>query len=105
MKGDGSLEGEGYEGHIYVPIEGDRSYLIPFRCLLPVKISNLLVAGRCLSADHLAESSLRAISACMLTGQAAGTAAGMAGKGGVKPADVNIRGLQESLRKQGVDLP
>ena len=104
MKGNGSLEGEGYEGHIYVPIEGDRSYLIPFRCLLPVKISNLMVAGRCLSADHIAESSLRATSACMLTGQAAGTAAGMASMGGIKPAEVNIRGLQDSLKKQGVDL-
>lgn len=105
MTGDGSLAGGGYKGHIYVPIEGDRSYLIPFRCLLPVKINNLMIAGRCLSADHVAESSLRAISACMLTGQAAGTAAGMAYKDKLEPRNVNIKGLQDSLRKQGVDLP
>lgn len=105
MDGDGSFEGEGYKGHIYVPIDGKRSYQIPFRCLLPVKIDNLLVAGRCISSDHVAESSLRAISACMLTGQAAGTAAGMAGKYLIKPRDVNVRSLQESLRNQGVDLP
>ena len=105
MDGDGGLEGGGYQGHIYVPIEGTRSYSIPYRCLLPVQITNLLTAGRCISSDHVAESSLRAISACMLTGQAAGAAAAMASVDSVKPKDINVQKLQDILKSQGVDLP
>ena len=40
-KGDGSLEGRGYQGHIYVPIENGRTYSIPYRCLI------LLVSKTC----------------------------------------------------------
>lgn len=105
MEGDGGLDGGGYEGHIYVPIEGTRTYQIPYRSLLPIKMDNLLVAGRCISADHIAESTIRAISACMLTGQAAGTGAALAFKNGTAPKDVSIPNLQSILRDQGVDLP
>ena len=105
MEGDGGLEGGGYKGHIYVPIENSRTYQIPYRSLLPVKIDNLLVAGRCISADHIAESTIRAISACMLTGQAAGAGAALALKDGNAPKNVNIPKLQSILRDQGVDLP
>lgn len=105
MDGDGKMEGEGYKGHIYEPIKDDRSYTIPFRSLIPVNIKNLIVAGRCISADHVAESSIRGISACMLTGQAAGAAAGLASKGNMEPKDVNVKELQGILKNQGVDLP
>jgi hypothetical protein len=104
MDGDGSVEGKGYEGHIYTPVK-DRSYQIPFRTLLPVKIQNLMVAGRCISADHVAEATTRAISACMLTGQAAGAAASLANRDGVAPKDVRIPELQAVLKSQGVILP
>lgn len=105
MDGDGSLEGGGYEGHIYHPIEKDDSFQIPYRSLLPLNVKNLLTAGRCISADHVAESGIRAISACMLTGQAAGTAAALAVRSGVDTDQVNIMELQECLRKQGVNIP
>ncbi|MGB8455130.1 MAG: FAD-dependent oxidoreductase [Anaerocolumna sp.] len=105
MDGDGKMDGEGYKGHIFVPVEGDKSYRIPFRSLVPVNIDNLLVAGRCISADHVAESTIRGISACMLTGQAAGGAASLACKEKVAPKDINIKELQSFLVSQGVKLP
>ncbi len=105
MDGDGRMEGEGYKGHIYEPIKDERSYTIPYRSLLPVNIDNLIVAGRCISADHVAESSIRGISACMLTGQAAGVAAGLACEGKIAPCDINIHELQGRLREQRVVIP
>lgn len=105
MDGDGKMEGEGYKGHIYEPITDDRSYTIPYRSLLPVNVDNLIVAGRCICADHVAESSIRGISACMLTGQAAGAAAGLACKGSILPKEVNVPELQGILKNQGVELP
>lgn len=104
MDGDGSLKGEGYEGHIYVPIEGDESFEIPYGALVPKGVQNLLVAGRCISCDHVAQSGIRAISACMLTGEAAGAAAAMVSKTGSSVDQVDIPVLQEKLRKQGVML-
>lgn len=105
MDGDGKMEGEGYKGHIYEPITDSRTYTIPYRSLLPVGIDNLLVAGRCISADHVAESSIRAISACMLTGQAAGAAAGISCKENTSPKNIDVKSLQTILKEQGVELP
>lgn len=105
MDGDGKVEGGGYRGHIFEPVTDERTFEIPYGALVPKRVSNLLVAGRCISADHVAESGVRAISLCMMTGQAAGTAAAMAIESGVRPADVEITGLQRRLREQGLELP
>jgi hypothetical protein len=107
MKGNGALEGQGYNGHILVLIgqNSTRSYNIPYRALVPVQIDNLLVSGRCISATHVAESSIRAIYACMLTGQAAGTAAVLSVRDNCVPEKLNIRKLQEDLVKQGIEIP
>ncbi len=56
----------------YIPA-GD-TYDIPYRCLLPLGIENLLIAGRCLSATHDAHASVRSMGQCMAMGQAAGSA-------------------------------
>ncbi len=103
--GNGELEGRGYNGHILVHPEGDRAYSIPYRCLVPVGIKNLLVSGRCISTTHVAESSVRAISACMLTGQAAGTAAAICARENIFTRDIDIRKLQKKLKEDGVKLP
>ena len=105
MDGDGSVEGKGYKGHIYEHDTEGRSFEIPYLSLVPEKVNNLLVSGRCISCDHVAESGIRAISACTQTGQAAGIAAVLALKGNVIPADIDIVELQGVLRKQGVVLP
>jgi hypothetical protein len=90
----GSLEGQYFE-----PVVG--TYDIPYRCLIPKSIEHLLVSGRCISADHVAHSSIRSIPGCMVTGQAAGTAAALASKKGITPRQLNIKELQNALIAQG----
>ncbi len=53
-------------------------YTIPFRCLVPKDISNLMFAGRCISADENAFASVRGMPQCMLMGQSIALAAEMA---------------------------
>lgn len=67
---------------------GDGYYHIPFRALLPQRVSNLIVAGRCLSATHGAQASARNSAQCMAMGEAAGTAAFLS-----KQADCLLREL------------
>ncbi len=76
-------------------------YTIPFRCLVPADIENLLVAGRCISGTSEAAASYRVIPCCIATGQAAGTAAALALKTGTKPGDVDKAQLRETLLSQG----
>ena len=102
--GEGSVTGRGYHGHIYEPITGGRYFEVPFRSLIPEKIDNLLVAGRCISAGHVAESGVRAISLCTMTGQAAGTAAGLALRDRTAPAGIHVPELQACLQKDGFSL-
>jgi glycine/D-amino acid oxidase-like deaminating enzyme len=83
----------------YLP-EGE-TYHIPYRCLLPKAVEGLLVAGRCLSADHDAHASVRSMGQCMALGQAAGAAAVLAVKAGCTPRSISISHLQEMLRGLG----
>ena len=78
------------------PPEGDW-YEIPYRCLLPEKVSGLLVAGRCISADRSAIASLRVMPTCMYLGQAAGTAAAMATAQGIALHEVNGGELKQRV--------
>jgi hypothetical protein len=75
-----------------------RAYDIPYRSLLPVGVDGLLVAGRCFSASHDAHASARNMAQCMAMGQAAGTAAAQAVYRGVRPRDLDVARLQETLR-------
>ncbi|MDR3710631.1 MAG: FAD-dependent oxidoreductase [Capsulimonadaceae bacterium] len=77
-------------------------YDIPYRSLTPKTVENLLVAGRCISTDHVAHSSTRVQGTCMLTGQAAGTAAAMAVALGASVGDIPVSQLQDRLRAAGV---
>ena len=77
---------------------------LPYGTLLPQGIDNLLVAGRCISAEEEAMGQLRLIPVCAATGEAAGTAAALALRAGVAPAKLDISELQQALRAQGVDL-
>ena len=85
-------------------IREGRAYQIPYRILLPRGLDGLLVAGRCVSADRVACGSIRQQAGCIVTGQAAGAAAGLASRLGVPPRDVGACELQQELRKQGVIL-
>lgn len=68
------------EGRNYGP--GD-SHGIPWRCLIPKVLDNLLVAGRCISMDRTTLSSLRVMPNCLATGEAAGIGAALAVKQGI----------------------
>jgi hypothetical protein len=78
---------------------------VPYRALVPRKVKNMLTAGRCISADPVANDLLAPIQYCFATGQAAGTAAALAVKDRVNTAHVDIKKLQASLRTQKVPLP
>jgi len=80
------------------------SYGIPYRSLTVKGIENLLVAGKCVSADHAMQASIRVMPGCFITGQAAGCAAAMTeGDGNVRKVD--IKALQKNLKAIGAYLP
>lgn len=85
-------------------VEGDGAYDIPFRCLLSQNISNLLAAGRCISTSHEALGTTRLTPSCMATGQAAGTAAGLAVLQGAELLQLDVKQLQQTLMEQGALL-
>ena len=86
----------------YLP-EGE-TYQIPYRCLVPENTVGLLVAGRCLSADHDAHASVRSMGQCMSMGQAAGLAAVLAYQEHCLPDEIPVGELQNRLRKIGAVL-
>jgi hypothetical protein len=79
-------------------------YGIPYRCLVPDAVDGLLVAGRCFSATHDAHASARSMATCMAMGQAAGTAAVLALRGGIPPRDLDAGALRERLAADGALL-
>lgn len=80
------------------------TYDIPYRSLVPVKVNNLLVAGRCFSSDREANGSGRVMGTCMAMGQAAGTAAALCVQHRIRPAEVNVKELQAQLLKDNAIL-
>jgi len=80
------------------------SFDIPFRCLVPKGVDNLLVAGRCMSATQKALGAARLMPTCMVMGQAAGTAAALCLKNKTIPRNIDIASLQGVLRAQNVVL-
>lgn len=89
--------------HVY---QGKRTS-IPYRTLYSKNISNLFMAGRCHSASHIALGGTRVMRPMMQTGQAAGTAASLAGKYNTTPRGVyrhHIEELQQGLLKDGCYL-
>ena len=79
-------------------------YDIPFRSLLPQKVKNLIVAGRCISTTHEAMGAIRVMATCMAMGEAAGRAAKQAVRAGISPDKVDIKKLQAELREHGAYL-
>jgi ribulose 1,5-bisphosphate synthetase/thiazole synthase len=79
-------------------------FQIPYGCLIPDKLENLLAAGRCVSAEFHVADTLRLIPICWVTGQAAGIAAALSVKDKCSPRKVNIAKLQNELRQQGAFL-
>jgi ribulose 1,5-bisphosphate synthetase/thiazole synthase len=79
-------------------------FQIPYGCLVPSKLENLLAAGRCISAEFQVADTTRLIPVCWVTGQAAGIAAALCVQDKCRPRNVNIGKLQKTLRLQGAYL-
>ncbi|UCC96652.1 MAG: FAD-dependent oxidoreductase [Phycisphaerales bacterium] len=77
---------------------------VPYRAIVPEKLDGLLVAGRCISATHVAASAGKSMGNCVATGHAAGLAAALAARKGCTPRELKVAGLQDALRADGVDL-
>ena len=79
-------------------------YEIPYRCLVPQRVEQILVAGRCISADHEAHARSRNMPACMSIGQAAGVAAAIAIDEGTTVRRVPVAKVQAALREWRMPL-
>jgi hypothetical protein len=77
---------------------------IPYRCLVPLKTDNLLVAGRCLSSEFMAQAGCRLVLTCLNMGQAAGTATAISLKNSITPRQVDRIELQTQLLKDGCEI-
>lgn len=93
-------KGMGQYKNLHRVVPKGEHYDIPYGCLLPEEIDNLLVAGRCISVTHEALGSTRVIFQCIALGEAAGTAAALSIKKRVVPRTLNIKLLQTQLCKQ-----
>jgi hypothetical protein len=78
---------------------------IPLTALVPKGSRNIIVAGRCVSSDRLANSGLRVQASCMAMGQAAGVTAALAVREDTTPLEVPLEDIREMLRKHGAIIP
>ncbi|MBN1492318.1 MAG: FAD-dependent oxidoreductase [Phycisphaerae bacterium] len=95
----------GAEGVRPKPLAPGTVPTIPLRALVPQGSRNLLVAGRSISSDRLANSALRVQASCMAMGQAAGAAAALAARQKTTLLAVPLEELRELLRKHRAILP
>ena len=100
-----SPKGKGYSkeediSKATVPPPGDW-YEVPYRCIVPLEVENLLVAGRCISATQEGQGAVRIMPNCMALGQAAGTAAALCVKNSIIPRKLDYALLRKSLVSQG----
>ncbi|MEL5958764.1 FAD-dependent oxidoreductase [Streptomyces sp. CLV115] len=82
----------------------DGIYHIPYRSLYSVNTTNLLFAGRNISASHVAFGSTRVMATCATVGQAAGTAAALCATGEVTPRELPVSELQRTLLREDASV-
>ncbi len=83
-----------------------KSHGIPFRCLIPKGLDNILMAGRSISTDRPTQGSTRVMPVCLAMGEAAGVAAGMAaGSGTPEVRAVDTAKLRDKLISYDAYLP
>lgn len=93
--------GEGTSHHYF---KNGEYYTIPYRSLIPKGSKNLLVCGRCISATHEAQASLRIMPTCATLGQAAGVACAIAHTGHRNVKDIDVQTLRQELILQGAKI-
>lgn len=90
---------------VRIPVENGDTYDIPFDCLLPRDLKNVIAAGRCISSDRGANGSVRVMGSCIVTGHAGGVAAAIANKCKIYDfREMDIDNLRNRLRMQGAIL-
>lgn len=87
------------------PLKPGKVPTIPLSALIPKGSRNIIVAGRCVSSDRLANSGLRVQASCMGMGQAAGVAATLAARSGTTPLEVPLTEIHALLRDHGQIIP
>ena len=97
---DDRAEKEGPGGFVNYSYDLGESHGIPYRCMLPKSLSNVIVAGRAISCTRIVQSSTRIMPACLSIGEAAGIAAAMAADDG-NVRGVDIPALQAKLLQYG----
>jgi len=88
--------------HRYGPGE---SHGIPYRCLTPAGLRNVLVAGRSISCEQIVQGSVRVMPVCLAMGEAAGAAGAAAATSGGDVHAVDVAALRTHLRGHGAWLP
>jgi hypothetical protein len=91
-------------GTIWEYLPDGKTVGIPMTTLIPKDGVNTLVAGRCFSATHDAQASIRSMAQCMAMGQAAGTAAALAAKGDGQVRSIDFDDLRGRLHGDGAIL-
>jgi hypothetical protein len=91
-------------GTVLRHLPAGEAYDIPLRVLLPQRVENLTVAGRCISGTHEAHSSYRVMPTSMATGHAAGVCAALAAKRASGAREVPVEDVQAELLRQGANL-
>lgn len=96
-----SPDGSGTDHYYFKP---GKYYTIPYRCLLPKGAENVLVAGRCISATHEAQASVRIMPTCCTLGEAAGVAAALAHDDRRSLQNMDVSKLQKILVQNGAKI-
>lgn len=94
-----------WKDFVRIPLKKGIRGTVPLRALIPTEVENLMMAGRCISADRQPLSAVRIQATCMATGQAAGAAAALAVQQETTPAQVDIARLKEILQKHHAIVP
>ena len=79
-------------------------YQIPYRSILPAKVDNLYVIGRCMASDQRAYESWRAMAHILAIGEACGVAAALCVKTKRDPKALDVKQLQKTLIEQGCEI-
>jgi hypothetical protein len=82
------------EGTVIQHVPPGEYYEVPYRCLVPRNVDNLLIGARCISSTHEAHSSLRVMPVVAGIGEAAGIAAAWAAREGISPRQVDGKRLK-----------
>ena len=97
----GFLDPGGQQGARFVKM---RIHDVPYRAIVPETIDGLLMAGRCISATHVAAAAGKSMGNCMATGHAAGIAAALCAKRNCQPRELKASQVRDALAADGVSF-